>query len=793
MATSSNASDDKTHVPSSNSIQQSSAREVAFVLPVRRVAVGLMSAIAVSTLSAVSLGVPMDENGNGFVGLEDFAKFNLCWADSGPMHTPDNPECIAVFDTDADNDVDLIDLAAFQRARGHLPIPLRDTFGNVIAAGSTTPYSGQKTCGANACHDIARITNGIKFQEGRTDSHGNIIMREDYYGDGRYWIRGGGRYGRSIPNSSANILSPKQGTLGSDMDLTTFGWIGGCGGCHTGGGPGEFDRDGLRLYDPPTGRFGYELLGKTPEDVALDGDYTDMDPAGNLSLARWDLTGLAEPDCLYCHTSDPRWATLGLPYNRNAWTRLDWRKAILAAKTNLVDNSGNRVPAFAAVGPGGQGWFSKLQIQGSTAKVLQIDYSVGVNLGQLSQAPDGALSLTAMSVDRPPRDVICWPCHDSALRRRGDPWFDKRIVHFARWNKLTDSDPTNDVPLYKSRGCNYCHPGTLDHNFAKGNNRSTIFRDDLDWVNFRSCRDCHLTELPNGQPNPKKHPDAPAVPGQAVIHNLGFVEGENGPMKVLSCPACHIPYPLVSPAISEIQDRSFGGYAPSYPTSAFYSADPLDPTNPDKSRWYAGLGWKKDSDGVYRLFPETQNQNCIWGDWDQKGTPDDRSDDVIAPIAVWRQAQITGGNPLPIVTDDNGDGIPEINRPEEILAYIAAFKNGVDSYGRQIAARPVLLKGLRVWYEDPQAPEGVSSFNPKDYGMAEVEFGPMLALSHGVQPKEFALGYNATDPSLGCRDCHRPDTLDSPVFDRKILLDPWGFDGKPVYTTVRQRTGLNPP
>ena len=738
--------------------------------------------------SSVSIAGTSDFDGNGYVDPRDFRYLEICLSLSGPNKDPGFTECRSVFDSDDDRDVDLKDIAAFQGARGHLPFPLRDTFGEVIHVDSTVPYSGQRTCGANACHDIARITNGIKFQEGRTDAQGNIIMREDYYGDGRYWIRGGGRYGRSIPNSTANILSPKHGAHGSDMDLSTFGWVGGCGACHTGGGAGEFDRDGVRLYDPPTGRFGYEVLGKTAEDVALDGDYTELNPAtGNISLARWDITGLSEPDCLFCHLSDPMWKNIRVPYNRADLKRLDWRSATLATKTRLVDNSGNPVPAYAAAGPAGQGWFSGSPPTTADPK-LQIDYSVGVNLGMLAQAPDGVLNLIARSVDRPPRDVVCWPCHDSAVRRRGDPWFDERIVHYARWNKLTDDDPSNDVPIYKSRGCNYCHPGNMDHNFAKGNNRSTIFRPELDWVNFRSCRNCHLTDLPDGSPNPLKHPDAPDVPGAAMAHNEGRM------MDVMSCQACHIPYPLVSPAISEIQDRSFGGTSYSYLTSAFYSADPLDPSNPDKSRWYAGLGWKQDADGVTRLFPETQNQNCIWGDWDQKGTPDDRSDDVIAPIAVWRQGQITGGDPWWGATDDNGDGKPEINRYEEILTYITAFKNGVDSYGRQIAANPVLLKGLRVWYEDPQAPGGVSSFDPTEFGMAEVEFGPMLALSHGVQPKEFSVGYSAVNQEAGCRDCHRPDTLDSPVFDRKILVDPWRpDDGRPVYTTVRQRTGMNPP
>jgi len=31
------------------------------------------------------------------------------------------------------------------------------------------------------------------------------------------------------------------------------------------------------------------------------------------------------------------------------------------------------------------------------------------------------------------------------------------------------------------------------------------------------------------------------------------------------------------------------------------------------------------------------------------------------------------------------------------------------------------------------------------------------------------------------------------VWDRLVLVDPWGPDGKPVYERVRTMTGLNPP
>jgi hypothetical protein len=146
--------------------------------------------------------------------------------------------------------------------------------------------------------------------------------------------------------------------------------------------------------------------------------------------------------------------------------------------------------------------------------------------------------------------------------------------------------------------------------------------------------------------------------------------------------------------------------------------------------------------------------------------------------------------PLPVVTDDNGDGKPEVNRPEEMLAYVEALK-GNDSYGRQVAANPVLVKGSRVWYEDPGAPEGVSFFDADEAGI-NIRSRTYREWTHTVMAKEESWGYAENAPE-GCQQCHRPATLDSPVFDRLILVDPWGLDGQPVYKTVRELTGLNPP
>jgi len=727
-------------------------------------------------------GVMDDFDGDGYVGTSDYLYFETCFDLSGPGITPGFQECRDFFDADADGDVDLADFAIFQKAMGHLPIPLRDTFGSVIAVDSTSPYSGRQTC-AGSCHahDMSRITNGLHFQQGRTDTAGNLQMHDDIFNDGRYWQWSRGRYGRWVTGLE---LSRKHNETESELGISTFDWIQSCTACHPGGGPGEFDRDGQRLYDAATGKFGYEALGETPASVRFDGDYATLDFAESRARpAPWNVTGLSEPDCLFCHRED-RVFVNGVVVNH------DWRAATLAAADRLVNSAGDPVPAFAAAGTAGQGWFSNLQINGSAASVLDIDYSVGVSNGSLLEDAARGVSLSPSSLAHKPIDKMCARCHFQTINYAG-VWFDPLDVHYRHFNHLDDKDPTNDIPPERSTACNYCHPGNIDHNFAKGNSPTRFWRDDLDWVNFRSCRECHLTQFPDGTPNPLKHPEAPDVPGNVMVHNIGFVVGDPGPMQVLSCEACHIPYGVMP--YTAVFDSSVTASFGFIPASVFYSADPLDPSNPDKSRWYPGFVFKTDSDGQKRLFPAGLVPVVYWADWDQNGTPDDFTDDTIAPINTWRIKDVTGGVPLPIVTDDNQDGRPEINRPEEIYAYIQALK-GNDRYGRQIAANPVLVKGKKVWYEDSTLPGQIGSFDFLGKGIAMEDWTPYIyGVDHNVRLRDQAWGTNADNPQLGCRDCHRPDTLDSPVFDRKILVDPYGPDGKPVYETVRQMTGLNPP
>jgi len=766
----------------------------------------LTSPVAILGALMMTLSAPAAEpdfDGTGYVDNADYLIFEICFSLSGPEQHSQFTECRTAFDANADDDVDLADFADFQRLQGHRPIPLKDALGQAIILDSTAPYSPRHTCGSCHEHEQDVVSNGEWFQQGRADLAGNVDMKDDYYDDGRWWIKSSGRYGK-WGQTFQFLLAAKDNTHASQIDQTAFMWAKECASCHSGGGPTEFDRDGKKFYDKSSGQFGYEKLGKSAVDVELDGDYAMINRStGETSIAPWDRTGVGEADCMLCHR-DMRPTVNGADMVRG------WRATVLAAGENLVDNEGQPVPAFEAAPTAGQGWFCNLSTAGTTADTthdgamtaadlafmgldrpdgniaagnatLQVSYPIGVGDGSLVVGEGDQVFLRPEAVARRTLDKACVSCHPLSVVT-GTVWFDTRDIHFNKFTNKSDEDPLNDIPADRATVCTECHPTGLDHNAAKGNSFQLQYRNELDWVNFRTCRDCHLTHFPDGTPNPDKHPDSPDVPGDLEIHNIGFAEGERGPMRSMSCQGCHIPYALAGGVL--FRNITMPGNVGT--TAQYLSADPLDPTNDDKSRWYPPLRWKEDVDGVMRLFPASVWIMYYFGDWDDNGTPDDLSDDIVAPIYTWRVASAVGDAPLAGTTDDDGDGRLEVDRPEEMLAYFQALK-GNDYNGISVATRPVLVRGPRVWYEDPESPTGVNFFNHEGTGIPMTSYPYIWGMDHNVLAQEEAWGAGGSPD--GCNDCHAR-IGESPVFDRLVLVDPHGPGHKPEYETVRERTGV---
>lgn len=76
----------------------------------------------------------------------------------------------------------------------HVNVALLDRHGSQLTASSTEPYSPRKTCGQ--CHLVNVIANGYHFQQGRTNTAGDIQTKADFFGDGRDYIRSPGMYGK---------------------------------------------------------------------------------------------------------------------------------------------------------------------------------------------------------------------------------------------------------------------------------------------------------------------------------------------------------------------------------------------------------------------------------------------------------------------------------------------------------------------------------------------------------------------------------------------------------------------
>ena len=357
----------------------------------------------------------------------------------------------------------------------------------------------------------------------------------------------------------------------SEIDKTSFWWTGLCAICHPGGGPAEYDRDGDLYYNAVTDLMGFEARGETADEQEFDGDYSEVSHMTGTERhpTPWDVTGVAEPDCLYCHRAERTLMDSGAK-NMN-WI---WRAATLRAKDGLTDQAGGggtSVPAFAAASTAAQGWFSAFGTESGVkppkATHLAIDYSVGVADGSLIADPDGTLRVSPLAIVQTPKDYACWGCHATPDdKKRGRVWFNPdEDVHFAALNNLNDGDPNNDIANVNSTACSYCHPNTgtpqfpEEHNFGKGNANLGSVRNDTDYLGFRSCRECHLDG------------DDPVAP--LPVHPIHTTEH----LESMACQFCHIPLKREDASLS-IDNATTGGTI-DYPTTAFLSTDPLNPDN----------------------------------------------------------------------------------------------------------------------------------------------------------------------------------------------------------------------
>ncbi len=589
------------------------------------------------------------------------------------------------------------------------PFKLRDEQGQVIdpvhGVNDKVPYSPKQTCGA--CHNYQLITEGYHFTQGKGEA-----LPKDFAA--RYnWVLFPGNYGGNwcSPAPLYRQLAPKKNTKARMIDMTSFDFVTAtCGACHPGGGPMEYDRDGLR-YDA---RMRDPAAGLTPGgDNGLDGDYFK---------ARWSETGVIEADCLLCHLPE-----------------YDYKKR----NDQLADLN---FKWAATVGAG----FGR--VAGKVADGAQPE----VTYNRDCFDADGNVKL---HLAPEPRNETCLHCH-------AKPGWKKRGAAFS---------PRTDVHLKAGLRCVDCHAagrkaadprirGKEVHQFGKGDDPSGWVRNDLDNT-VRQCADCHLTGYLNA-PIAKHEELAP-------VH-----------LEKISCQACHIPWRPVKSAQVQVSDVFNTGPLISPPPKRIWTFyDPFlkywnhygelarfttrdQPTDP----YRPVLTWYKD-----KLFP-VNRVHSAWPGFVEEGKPGLNQAFMKDVFLMWQKhRQDPGQYPeLAKIKDDNDDGVPEVNRPEEIDAFIQSVKAYLTDTGFDLGGKTV------VWVMNDRAYTSGTRWRPlPKHDFEASPYASVYKYSHDVAPAKAGLG------AKSCADCH---SKEAPWFTAQIVAYPFGEDGQPV--TVSQAEHL---
>ncbi len=329
---------------------------------------------------------------------------------------------------------------------------------------------------------------------------------------------------------------------------------------------------------------------------------------------------------------------------------------------------------------------------------------------------DGTVTL---KMSYPPPDDNCMFCHGSSdARKRG-----------FSWNDIFNTDIHNQQGI----SCAACHPAGPDHQFARGDSgRSTSGARREKTI--MSCAECHYEG------------------------NLGAIVPDHVKVRPshldrITCEACHIP---------QLGRAAIQGFDASSGKLEYI----LNPTDADR------IGEKATWKPIYQRM-EDQNihvfnevHGVFWGNLDTNGI-----------IYILFLDEHAAGWKLfaDQVTDDNGDGIPEVNTEAEIIAGLKAFSQALQNNQRFGQIKPVYLKGDQVIYLDQSGKPA-----RMDYGF-ETNF--LYAIDHNVAPTHFALGEH------GCQDCHAQEAH---FFKGKRTMDLYGQDGQPVVASMGRAFGCNP-
>lgn len=530
------------------------------------------------------------------------------------------------------------------------------------------------------------------------------------------WVTSPGNYGGTwcSPAPVYRQLANKVNASARTIDMTSFDFVTAtCGTCHPGGGPLEFDRNGKR----------YDRWMKDSSSGLTPGGENHFD--GDYFKARWSETGVLEADCMLCHLPEYEYKA------RN--TQLEK----LNFKWAATQGSG-----LASI---------EGSIKDKSPIVVHYDLSKFDTTGKLS-----------LHLVREPRNETCLNCHAKPdWKKRGTTFSVRRDVHIAAGLKCVDCHPAG------SHAADERVRGKEVHQFGKGDDPSGNVRNDLDNT-VRDCKDCHLTGYLNAPI--AKHDWLPS------LH-----------LEKIACQTCHINERPVKSALVQVSDVYNSGAKISPPPKhiwTFYDQnmnywnhygelnmftakdEPTDPSRPIVAR-YKG-----------KIFP-VNPVHSAWPAILTEGKPGLGQPTMKEVYAMWtaHNADSTVYPLLSSIKDDNGDGIPEVNRPAEIDAIITSVEQALSKTGNDLAGRRI------VWVNNDRVYSDGSHFTtvPKE----EFESSPYASVykySHDVAPAGAALGVK------GCSDCH---SFGSPFFRAEIVKYPFGEDGNPITELQYTRLGLS--
>jgi len=337
-----------------------------------------------------------------------------------------------------------------------------------------------------------------------------------------------------------------------------------------------------------------------------------------------------------------------------------------------------------------------------------------------------------------------------------------------------------DVHLRAGLKCVDCHPagssatdariaGREEHQFGKGDDPGGCVRDDLDDTCV-SCAGCHNTGR-MGAPI-AKHRWLPP------LH-----------LEKIACQTCHIPQRPVKAALVQAGDVFNPGTK--IPTKGkhlwtFYG--------PDGKYWnhYGDLemmGYDDKSTAPFhpqlarykgKIYP-INRVHSAWPAIQLEGLAALMQPKMGDIYTMWtsHQADATKYPELSKITDDNGDDVPEVNRPEEIDALIQSVTDMLNQTNYPMDGKQV------VWVMDDRVyTSGTKCRTLEKHPWEASPYANVHKYHHDVYPAKAALGAN------GCTDCHRRDSEFFFARNVKYLFDE---NAQPVTEPQYLHMGLSLP